>query len=377
MKIVVAPASFKGGCRAADVADALAEGLRSVAPDVNIVCVPVADGGEGTLDAILAAAGGCRHPATVSDPLGRPVEAAFGLLPTGVAIVELAEASGFERLREGERDPELTSTVGTGELILSALDLGARRIILTLGGSATNDGGMGLLVALGARFSSADGTSLSGRGSDMTQVVRVDLSSLDPRLKRTPIEVACDVQSPLLGPLGATRVFGPQKGATPAAVERLEAGLSNFTLRLREATGVDVGVVPGAGAAGGTAGGVVSALGGMLRPGASMILEAVEFERHLDGASLCITGEGCIDSQTATGKAPAAVALACGRASVPCVAVCGELLLDPPELRAIGLVAAVPINRRATTRAERLANTRTELTAAGAAIGGLWLARLN
>jgi glycerate 2-kinase len=373
-RIVVAPASFKGGCRAAQAADALAEGLKIVAPDVDVARVPVADGGEGTLDAILAATAATRHRAVVSDPLGRPIEAAFGLLPNGMAIIELAEASGYERLRDDERNPERTSTRGTGELIRAALDRGARRLLLTVGGSATNDGGMGLLAALGVRFLTADGRELDGRGLDMARVARIDLSTVDPRLPEVPIEIACDVDSPLVGPRGAARVFGPQKGAAPDAVERLEQGLVNLAARCCEATDVDVRELAGAGAAGGAAGGAVAILKAVIRPGAPMILETLDFEAHLADAALCITGEGRIDTQTATGKAPAAVAATCRAAGVACVAVCGELALEPAALRALGFSAAIPINRTTRSLDERLAATRGELVAAGAAIGGLWFA---
>ncbi len=373
-RIVVAPASFKGGCRAAEASDALAEGLKIVAPDVDVARVPVADGGEGTLDAILAATAATRHGAVVSDPLGRPIEAAFGLLPSGIAIIELAQASGYERLRDDERDPERTSTRGTGELIRAALDRGARRLLLTVGGSATNDGGMGLLAALGVRFLTADGRELDGRGLDMARVARIDLSTVDPRLPEVPIEIACDVDSPLVGPRGAARVFGPQKGAAPDAVERLERGLVSLAARFCEATGVDVRELAGAGAAGGAAGGAVAILKAAIRPGAPMILETLDFEAHLVDAALCITGEGRIDTQTATGKAPAAVAAMCRGAGVACVAVCGELTLEPAALRALGFSAAIPINRTTRSLDERLAATRGELVAAGAAIGGLWFA---
>jgi glycerate 2-kinase len=310
--------------------------------------------------------------AAVTDPLGRPITADYALLPDGVAVVELAEASGFERLTDDERDPERTSTRGTGELLRAALEQGARRILLTVGGSATNDGGMGLLAAVGARFLTASGQLLDGRGADMAKVARVDLSGLDQRLSVVHIEIACDVASPLLGPSGATTVFGPQKGATPASITRLESGLSNLAERLIDATGVDVRETAGAGAAGGAAGGVVAALGGVIRPGAPLVLQTLDFARHLAGARLCITGEGRIDKQTGTGKAPVAVAAACQLAGVPCVAVCGELALDPPELRALGFSAAFAINRIALALPDRLAATRTELVAIGAAIGGVW-----
>lgn len=373
--IVVALAPFKGALSAADASRALAAGVRLAATGVETRVVPVADGGEGTLDALVAAAGGRRRGGLVPDPLGRPVDAAVGELPGRVAVVELAQASGFERVVDRERDPEATSTYGTGLQIGQALDLGATRIIVGLGGSATNDGGMGLARALGVRFLTADGTALEGRGGDLARVARIDLSGRDRRLDGVRILVACDVDNPLVGPDGAAHVFGPQKGASPEAVERLDAGLRVYAEAVRQATGVAVADMPGAGAAGGAAAGLVALLGGELTPGAPLVLDAVRFSERLAGAGLCITGEGRLDAQSMSGKAPAAVADACRRAAVPCVAVCGQLDLLPGMVRRMGLAAAFPVNRSLRRLPDALADAETELAAMGAALAGMWTAR--
>ena len=241
-----------------------------------------------------------------------------------------------------------------------------------LGGSATTDGGLGLAVALGARALDDEGDELAGHGADLARVARLDLAGLDPRLTDTTIEVACDVDTLFHGPEGAARVFGPQKGADPDAVARLDAGLARLAEAIREATGVDLSEVPGAGAAGGAAGGLMALLGATLRPGAPLVLEAVGLEAHLDGAALCITGEGRLDATSLAGKAPVAVAQACGRAGVPCVALCGEVALGPGAVRRAGFAAALPIGRELRPLPDALARAETDLAAAGAALGSLW-----
>lgn len=373
--VVVATAAFKGALSAAAASRAVAAGVRLAATGVETRVVPVADGGEGTLDALVTAARGRRRGGIVDDPLGRPVEAAIGELPGHVAVVELAQASGYERLLPGERDPERTSTAGTGQQIRAALDIGATRIIVGLGGSATNDGGMGLARALGARFLDAAGTELAGTGADLARVATVDLSDLDPRIAGTELVVACDVTNPLTGPDGAAAVFGPQKGADPAMVHRLDEGLLAYARAVTAATGVQVLNVPGLGAAGGAAAGLVALLGARLAPGARMVLDAAGLPAALDGAALCITGEGRLDEQSMRGKAPAAVAEACAAAGVPCVAVCGQLALLPGMVRRMGLAAAFPINRSPLPEPDALAETETNLAAMGAAIAGLFTAR--
>jgi glycerate kinase len=370
--VVVAPAPFKGALSAAGAARALAAGIQLAATGTEVRVVPVADGGEGTLDALVAAREGRRRATRVADPLGRPAEAVIGELPGHTCVIELAQASGYERLSPAERDPERTSTFGTGEQLRVALDLGAERIIVGVGGSATNDGAMGLARALGVRFLDAAGDELAGTGADLARVCAIDSSGRDPRLGAVEILVACDVTNAFCGPAGAAVVFGPQKGADAAAVARLDAGLANFAEVIADATGVDVTAVPGAGAAGGAAGGILALLGGTLTPGAPMVLEAAGLAERLVGAELCITGEGRLDAQSMQGKAVSAVATAARDAGVPCVAVTGSLELLPGMLRRMGLNAAFPINRVLAPEPDALAATETNLAAMGAELAGLW-----
>ena len=364
--IVVAPGPFKGALAAPDAARAIAAGLAG-----PVSLVPVADGGEGTLAALVAAHGAETRTVTVADPLGRPVDADFGLLPDGVCVVELAQASGYERLTDVERDPEATSTYGTGELIRAALDSAPRRIVVTVGGSATTDGGLGIARALGARILDAAGHELPGCGRNLGNVATVDLSGLDHRLHGITIDVACDVRNPLVGPDGAAHVFGPQKGAGPDVVLRLDAGLADLAEVLARETGVDVSAMAGAGAAGGAAGGMVAMLGARILDGATLVLDAVGLADALRGARLCITGEGRLDAQTAQGKAPAAVAAACRNAGVPCVGLFGEVTLEPDAIHELGFTAALPIRRRLGTLADALATTSADLRAAADAVASL------
>jgi glycerate kinase len=370
LRVVVAPAPFKGALGPADAAAAIAMGVRLAGHEA--IEVPVADGGEGTMDALVAAAGGRVMSVPARDPLGRPITAAFGLLPDGTAVVELAQASGYERLSDAERDPETTSTLGTGDLIRAALAAGATRLIVGVGGSATTDGGMGIAIALGARVCDASGAELVGTGADLARVASVDLSGLDPRLAGFSIEVACDVTSPLVGPEGSAQVFGPQKGATPDAVLRLDAGLANLA-RVLVAQGLpDVAHLPRAGAAGGAAGGMAAMLGASLIDGGTRITAAAGLAAALVNADLCITGEGRLDAQTLTGKAPAAVAAACSAAGVPCVGVFGQVDVPPGIARRMGLAAALPIGRAVRPLADALAATADDLAAAGADVAGMW-----
>lgn len=371
-RVVVAPAPFKGALPASSAARAIAAGVRLAIPGAVTVALPVADGGEGTLEALVAATGGRRRGVTVADPLGRPVEAGLGELAGGVAVIELAQAAGYELLTDRERDPEATTTRGAGEMIRAALDLGLRRIIVGLGGSATTDGGLGLAAALGVRALDASGAELAGRGSDMARVAALDLSGRDPRLDDTAIQVACDVDNPFHGPRGAARVFGPQKGADPEAVERLDRGLANLAAVIREATGRDLQDLPGAGAAGGAAGGLAALLGAELTPGAPLVLDALGFAGRLEGADLCITGEGRLDDTSAGGKAPVAVAAACGAAGVPCVALCGAVALGPGAIRRLGFTAALAVGRAVRPLPDALAAAEEDLAAAGAAVAAIW-----
>jgi glycerate 2-kinase len=334
--VVIAPDSFKGSLAADRVADALAEGLRRVRPDVETVLRPIADGGEGTVAAALRA-GYRPRTVRVSGPDGRPVEATVALDGT-TAVVELATAAGLgllERLA-----PTTATTRGVGELVRAALDGGAGRIVLGIGGSATTDGGAGMLQALGVRLLDADGAELPPGGGALARLDRVDASGLDPRLAATEFVVASDVTNPLVGPDGAAAVFGPQKGATPEQVAQLDAALARYAAVLGRDLGTDPSQVPGAGGAGGTAAGALAVLGATVVSGAGLVCDLVGLAEALDGAVLAVTGEGALDEQTLSGKAPSEVARRAAAAGVPCLAVAGVVRLAPGRLGPAGFVAA-------------------------------------
>jgi glycerate kinase len=326
MRIIVAPDSFKGSASALQVAQAMERGVHAVFPQAEVVKVPIADGGEGTVAALLDATGGRPRTSRVRGPLGEPVEAGWGLLGDGLtAVIEMAAASGLPLVPPGRRDPRLTTTRGTGELVRAALDEGLRRLVLGIGGSATNDGGAGLARALGARFLDAQGRELAEGGAALARLARIDLAGLDPRLAEVELLVACDVDNPLTGPRGASAVYGPQKGASPEMVAELDAALATYAGVARAATGRDVAGLPGAGAAGGLGAGLLFFTPARLRPGVELVLEATGFDRLLAGASLVLTGEGRTDAQTAMGKAPMGVAAAARRLGVPVVCLSGGL----------------------------------------------------
>lgn len=331
MKIVIAPDSYKESLTSIEVAAAIERGLRRVYPRARCIKVPMADGGEGTVQALVAATGGRVLRRRVTGPLGERVQARFGLLGDGrTAVIEMAEASGLPLVPREQRNPMLTTTRGTGELITAALDLGVEEIIVGIGGSATTDGGTGMAQALGVRFRAADGTELTaaGCGALLADIASIDLDGLDPRLSTTRITVACDVDNPLCGRRGAARVFGPQKGATAEMVALLDEGLSRFARIVRRDLGRDVARRPGAGAAGGLGSGLMAFTDAQLRSGIDIVVEAAGLARHLRGAALVVTGEGRVDAQTPFGKTPAGVARAARRLRVPVVALGGGLADD-------------------------------------------------
>ena len=346
MRIVVAPDKFKGSLPAAEVARALAAGLRSGDPTLDVVELPVADGGDGTLAAALAA-GFERVPALAEGPVGEPVESAFGWRAgsvggAGVAVVELADVVGLERMRE--LAPLTASTFGLGQVITAALDRGAATIILGVGGSASTDGGAGMMQALGVRLLDAAGAGLGRGGAALADLASIDLSGLDPRLAGVAVLVASDVDNPLLGESGAAAVFGPQKGASPAQVLQLDRALARWAALTATATGRDVARSPGAGAAGGTGFAALAYLHAELKPGIELVLELVGLDAALARADLLITGEGSLDAQSLRGKAPVGVARAAGRVGVPVVAVAGQCLLTSDELADAGLLAAYSLS---------------------------------
>ncbi|WP_079165774.1 glycerate kinase [Streptomyces sp. NRRL S-31] len=342
-RVLIAADKFKGSLTAVQVAERVTAGLRRVVPDLRIEALPVADGGDGTVDAAVAA-GFERREVRVTGPLGREVTAAFALRD-GTAVVEMAEASGLQRLPAGVFAPLTASTYGSGELLRAALDAGARTIVFGVGGSATTDGGAGMLAALGARFLTEDGEPVPPGGGGLAELARADLSGLDPRLSSVELVLASDVDNPLTGPKGAPAVYGPQKGASPEDVAALDAALAHFAKVLEAEAGpraAEYAASPGAGAAGGIGYGALL-LGARFRPGIEVMLDVLGFAPALERASLVITGEGSLDEQTLHGKAPAGVAAAARAAGKEVVAVCGRLALSAEALAGAGIGAAYPL----------------------------------
>lgn len=326
MKIVIAPDSFKDSLSAQGVADAIALGLAQVWPDAQLIKCPMADGGEGTVESILAACDGELRLNEVRGPLGATVNAAWGWLPDShTAIIEMAEASGLQLVPLAQRDACISSTFGTGQLIRAALDAGAQRVILAIGGSATNDGGAGAMQALGVKLLDAQGQTLSPGGLALAQLARVDLSDIDPRLAQVRFDIAADVNNPLCGPHGASAIFGPQKGASPAQVEQLDLALGHFADYCAKALGKDVRDEPGSGAAGGLGFAAKAFLGAQFKAGVEVVAELVGLADAVTGADLVITGEGRFDAQTLRGKTPFGVARVARERGVPVIVIAGTL----------------------------------------------------
>ncbi|MFC9386449.1 glycerate kinase [Streptomyces venezuelae] len=341
--VLVAADKFKGSLTAVQVAERVTAGLRRVVPDLTVETLPVADGGDGTVAAAVAA-GFERREVQVTGPLGEPVTAAFALRG-GTAVVEMAEASGLQLLPPGVFAPLTATTYGSGELLRAALDAGATTLVFGVGGSATTDGGAGMLAALGARFLDASGEPVGPGGAPLADLATADLSGLDPRFASVDLILASDVDNPLTGPKGAPAVYGPQKGATPDDVRTLDAALAHFATVLEKAVGpraAEAAVAPGAGGAGGIGYGALI-LGASFRPGIELMLEVLGFAPALARATLVITGEGSLDEQTLHGKAPAGVAAAARAAGKEVVAVCGRLALPPEALGAAGIRRAYPL----------------------------------
>ena len=371
MRICVAPDSFKESLTAVEAAEWIARGVRRACPSCEIDIVPMADGGEGTVAALVSATGGRIEHAEVTGPLGERLTAAFGLLGRSrgrtTAVIEMAAASGLELVPPELRNPMLTTTYGTGELIRAALDAGARRILVGIGGSATVDGGVGMAQALGARFFDDSGGEVGRGGQVLASIAGVDLTHLDSRLTECAVEVACDVGNILTGAGGAAQVYGPQKGATPEMVEKLDHGLAVLADVVRRDAGIDVERLPGAGAAGGLGAGLVAFAGACLRPGVNIVTEAVRLRERMAGCDLAITGEGKLDAQTAWGKAPAGVACIAAELGVPVLALAG-CIYDYEALAALGFAASFSIVDRpmASDEAFRRAGELLERTASQA-----------
>src|SRR5438552_7802535 len=326
MRILIAPQSLKGSLTAAEAGSAIAQGVRAIYPEAEIEVVPVADGGEGTVQALVDASSGKIIQKLVTGPLGEPVLAFFGLMGDGsTAVIEMAACAGLPLVPPEKRDPRITTTYGVGELIQAALDHGSRHFIIGIGGSATNDGGAGMAQALGAAFLSRQGTEIARGGAALATLAHISTSTMDPRLQECTLEVACDVTNPLCGPTGASAVYGPQKGATPEMVEELNKALAHYAQIIEQDLRMSVLDIPGAGAAGGLGAGLMAFLHAKLRPGAQIVFEAVDLEERIRQADLVITAEGQIDAQTAYGKSVGAVAAVAKRYSFPVLALAGSL----------------------------------------------------
>jgi glycerate kinase len=358
VKIIVAPDSFKESLSATQVAEAISSGIKRVIPAAQISCVPFADGGEGTVEALVAATNGKLATAATTDPLGRPVRSFYGILGDGqTAVIEMAAASGLELLKSDERNPLLASTYGTGLLLKAALEAGFTNIILGIGGSATNDGGAGMAQALGFRLLDRDGNSIAPGGGFLHKLNTIDRSAVNPALERATITVACDVRNPLLGTSGATRVYGPQKGASPAMLEILEHNLSHWARILQETFGTEVAEIPGAGAAGGLGAGLIAFCKAQLVSGFDLIAELTGLEKQLVQTSLIFTGEGRIDDQTISGKTISGMARLAKKHEIPLIALAGFVSRDLHELYSLGVTSVFPITNRPMSLDESKAET--------------------
>ncbi len=370
MKIVIAPDSFKDCLGALSVAEALGRGISRMIPDALIENIPMADGGEGTVESIIDATGGRIMRVRVMDPLMREVSSFYGISGDGsTAVIEMAAASGLELLGVDERDPWLTSTFGTGQLIAYALDQGCIKILLGIGGSATNDGGMGMARALGVEFLDANGNKVDEGGGATGKVSRILTGGLDPRIGLTEIKVACDVTNPLTGPDGASFVYGPQKGADPEMVKSLDRNLSGLANLVKEQLGKEVDRVPGAGAAGGLGAGLLAFLDASLVRGFDMVAESVKLEDAVRRADLVITGEGKIDRQTQFGKTPYGVAQLAKKYGKPVIAVAGTVDEGSEELYGAGFDVILPIQEKPSDLEYSLKNAAVLLERAGERIG--------
>lgn len=373
MKIVIAPDSFKESLSAMQVATAIEQGFREIYPDAQYVKLPMADGGEGTIESMVEATEGHYHFIDVTGPLGTPVQARWGMLGDGkTAVIEMAAASGLHHVPPEHRNPLLTTSYGTGELILAALDRGVEHIILGIGGSATNDGGAGMLQALGIDLLDENGDALPEGGGALSKLATIDTSHADPRLKTVSITVACDVNNPLCGPTGASAIFGPQKGATEAMVAALDGALAVYGKRLQEFTGRDVMNAPGAGAAGGMGAALLGLLGADLKPGVEIVINALQLERLVADASLVITGEGRLDSQSICGKTPIGVARCAKRYQKPVIALAGGLTQDHQIVHEHGLDAVFSVLTRIATLPEALEDAEYNLRISARNIASVW-----
>ena len=364
MNIVIAPDSYKECLSALEVAAEIEAGFREVLPNAQYRTVPLADGGEGTVAAMVASTGGSLLALDVTGPLGEPVKACYGLTGDGkTAIIEMAAASGLALVAPNLRNPLKTTTFGTGELIKAAMDAGARHLVIGIGGSATNDGGAGMLQALGVKLLNHDDRQIGFGGGSLANLARIDISGMDPRLKQCSIEAACDVNNPLTGPKGASRIFGPQKGATAEMVAQLDANLGHFADIISRDLRVQVDSVPGAGAAGGMGAALLAFFGAKLRPGIAIVVETVGLEAMIQDADLVITGEGRIDSQSIHGKTPVGVAAVAKRYGKPVIGIAGSLSNDVDVVHEYGIDAVFSVLSQVGTLEEALTHAAANLRA--------------
>ena len=341
MKVVVAPNAFKGSLSAKQATEAISRGIGRVSPDIQVVGIPIADGGDGLFDIFEDFFAGERREKSVTGPLGNTITAEYLFIPSSkTAVVEMARASGLALLGPEERDVRGATSKGTGELILDAIANGASRVIVGIGGSATNDGGMGVAQALGVDFFDVDGQRLPPIGDSLPRIRRIDMRGLRFDPGKVAFEVVCDVDNPLCGPRGAAAVYGPQKGASPEDIHYLDEGLATLAMIIKDQLGLDIADLPGAGAAGGLGAGLVAFANASLRPGIDVVLDMVNMDSHLEDADLVLTAEGGIDFQTAFGKGPAGVGLRARKYNLPCVALAGNVSLDIGNLHDCGITAA-------------------------------------
>ncbi|WP_265554545.1 glycerate kinase [Serratia grimesii] len=372
-KVVIAPDSFKESLSALEVAEAIERGFRQVYPHVQYVKLPMADGGEGTVDSMVAATGGEIVRVEVTGPLGQPVQAFYGLLgDEETAVIEMAAASGLHLAPKAQRDPRITTSYGTGELILAALERGVKAIILGIGGSATNDGGAGMMQALGAKLLDDQQNLLLSGGAALAQLAHIDLSAMDPRLQQVSVTAACDVDNPLCGAHGASAVFGPQKGATPEMVAQLDAALRHYGTLLEQATGREVINMPGAGAAGGMGAALLGMLNARLRPGIEIVIETLGLDEALRDADLVITGEGRLDSQSIHGKTPIGVARVAKRYGLPVIGIAGSLSKDYQVVHQHGIDAAFSVLDRVVSLEDALAEAANNLEVTARNVAAVW-----
>lgn len=373
MKIVIAPDSFKESLTALEAAESIENGFKQVIPDAEYVKVPMADGGEGTVQSLVDATGGEIILKTVTGPLGEPVEAFFGILGNKTtAVIEMAAASGLALVPTEKRNPLITTTRGTGELITAALDYGVNHIIIGIGGSATNDGGAGMAKSLGAHLLDKDGMEIGEGGGSLSDLASINLSEFDPRLASIKIEVACDVDNPLTGEKGASAIFGPQKGATAEMVKRLDRNLGHFAAVIERDLGKKINNVPGSGAAGGLGGGLLAFLPSELKRGVDIVIEATSLSQIVEDADLVITGEGKIDGQTIFGKTPIGVAKTAKKVGVPVVGIAGNVSKDSNVVHEHGIDAIFSIVPGVTSLEDAFKHASEYVERTAANIAAVW-----